>query len=298
MKEPEIGELTRRQLLAVSDSVLLRAGVVGILPTPLEAVTEAAGIAEVVDIGDIPRSLLAKKPPIWTRVLGALLFRERVIFVDRSQVTARVRFTQLHEIGHRIAPWHQRSYDIDNEAGLFGDTKDRLDAEANLVAANLLFQGRRFHEEALDFRRSITTPIALAEDYGASLHATIRYYAERHPDPVAVVIAGRFLVGQGSLPIWTCVESPSFRNRFGRLDTHFPLGKLLPLSHPHQFLDGLAQDALKNDTVSSTDVSIRDLAGNHRRLTAEAFFNGRCTFVMLSPRQVMSFGRRLSVRAS
>ncbi len=297
MKEPEIGDLTRRQLLAVSDKVLQPAGDVGILPTPIDTVTEAAGIAEVVDIADIPEDLLAKKPAAWKRVLGAFLYREQVIFVDRNQAVPRVRFTQFHEVGHRIVPWHRRSYELYDEEGLFGDTKERLDAEANLTAAHLIFQGGRFHEQALEYRRSITVPIALAPDHGASLHATIRYYAEHHPDPVAVVIAGRYSSGDGSLPIWRCIESPQFRRRFGRLDARFPLGRLLPASHPSQLLDGLAHEALKVDAIGSTEVRLRDLAGEDRRFTAEAFFNGHCVFVMLSPKQAVSLGRRLRVEA-
>lgn len=298
MMEPEIDELTRRQLLTVSDKTLQRAGAIGVLPTPLDAVIEAAGIAEVVDIGDIPKDLLVKKPAAWKQVLGALLYRERIVFVDRNQAAPRARFTQFHEVGHRIVPWHQRSYELDDEEGLFGDTKVRLDAEANLTAAHLIFQGQRFHEQALDYRRSITAPIALAPDHGASLHATIRYYAEHHPDPVAVVIAGRYQAGDGSLPIWCCTESPAFRQHFGSLDARFPFGRLFPTSHPDQLLDGLAHEALKADAIGSTDIQLRDLAGHDRRFTAEAFFNGHCVFVMLSPKQVISFGRRLRVEAS
>ena len=45
---------------------------------------------------------------------------------------------------------------------------------------------------ALDYRVSIATPVALAAEYGASMHATIRYYALDHPDPVSVLVAGRY----------------------------------------------------------------------------------------------------------
>jgi hypothetical protein len=69
----------------------------------------------------------------------------------------------------------------------------------------------------MDYQMSIGTPIALAPEYGASLHATIRYYVLHHPEAVAVLVAGRLLNCGGSVPVWESVNSPSFLTRFGRL---------------------------------------------------------------------------------
>jgi hypothetical protein len=298
MNEPEINELARRQILAASERTLLAAGTLGVIPTPLDAVAAAIGIAEIVDIGDLPPELAAKKPPGWEQILGALSFRERVIFVDRNQKESRARFTQAHETGHDIIPWHQRSYELDGESGLFRSTKDLLDAEANLAAAHLIFQGKAFFDQALDFRLSINAPLALAGDHGASLHATIRYYAEHHPDPVAVVITGRIAAADGSLPIWTCVESPSFRRRFGHLGSWFSHARLFGPSHPDQFLGDLAHAALKSLSVTSADIRVRDLGGDDHRFAAEAFFNTRCVFVMLAEKQASLSARRFGLRAS
>src|SRR5205085_493732 len=116
--------------------------VAGVLPTPLDVVAEMAGISEVIDIGDLPAELIAKKPRAWKRILGALLYREQVIFVDRTQPEPRARFIQAHETGHEIIPWHRRSYELDDEVGLFRETKEQLDLEANLAGAYLIFQGQ------------------------------------------------------------------------------------------------------------------------------------------------------------
>lgn len=67
---------------------------------------------------------------------------------------------------------------MDAERNLFYGTREELEAEANWTAAQLLFQGPRFHERALSDQVSIRTPIALAEEYAASMHASIRYYVQ------------------------------------------------------------------------------------------------------------------------
>lgn len=72
MNELVINELARRQILAVSERVLITAEVAGILPTPLNAVAEATGITEIVDISDLPQELVAKKPSAWNEVKGHL----------------------------------------------------------------------------------------------------------------------------------------------------------------------------------------------------------------------------------
>lgn len=218
--------------------------------------------------------------------------------MDRKQRASRARFTQAHETGHDIIPWHRRSYELDDETGLFRQTKELLDLEANLAAAHLIFQGHRFFDQALDFPLSIAAPFELASSYDASFHATIRYYAEHHPDPVAVVIAGRFVAGDGSLPIWTYVESSSFHHRFGRLGARFPQAKLLAPSHSDQFLGDLAHRALTSSNVMSSDVNLRDLDGDDYQFMAEAFFNTHCVFVMLSQKRSALFGRRIRLQAS
>lgn len=196
-----MSDLARRQILAFTDSTLRNAGVTGIIPTPLDAVAKAAGIAEVIDISRLPGDIAARKPPALKRILGALLHRERVALVDLSQCKPRARLTEAHEIGHQIIPWHQAAFQLDDEERLLGRTRDQLEREAYLAGGHLIFQGEHFWRRALDYQVSIGTPVALAPEYGASLHATIRYYVLHHPDPVAVLVAGRHQNSDGSVPV-------------------------------------------------------------------------------------------------
>lgn len=140
----------------------------GALPTPIDEVVLAAGISEVVDIGHLPADLERRKPSFWKRILGAIDFRERVVFVDGAMPEPRVRFTEAHEAGHGIIPWHRRSYHLDHEGSLALDVREKLEVEANLAGAHLLFQGRAFHQRALDFQVGIEAPLALNATYGTS----------------------------------------------------------------------------------------------------------------------------------
>jgi hypothetical protein len=149
--------------------------------------------------------------------------------VDRQRAVGSGlgRRAVAHEIGRKIIPWHEAAFRLDDEERLLGMARDQLEDEAYLAGGHLIFQGQRFHERALGYKISIATPIALADDYGASLHATIRYYVLHHPDNLALLVAGRYVGSAGSLPIWRSIESASFSARFGSLADRMPRGRLL-----------------------------------------------------------------------
>lgn len=292
----EVNPLARRQILAVVEATLSRADVTGHFPTPLDRVADVAGISEIVDISEVPQELVIKKPRAWRRLLGAYLFRAETAFVDLAQPIGRARFIQAHEMGHRIIPWHEDSYYLDNEHRLFRETEELLEREANLAAAFLMFQGPRFHEQALGYERSIRTPIALAERFGASLHATIRYYVELHPDPVAVLIAGRYRRADGTVPLWSSVESPTFRARYGRLVSLLPKAKL-SLGDGSGPVADLARAAFTAVEPPSQLLELVSPSGEAFKFSAEAFFNQRCLFFMVAPPRRVKMGRRISIAA-
>lgn len=292
-----MGDLARRQILAFTDSTLRNAGVSGIIPTPLDAVAKAAGITEIIDISQLPRDIEARKPPALKRILGALLHRERVALVDLNQPEPRARLTEAHEIGHQIIPWHQAAFQLDDEERLLGLTHDQLEREAYLAGGHLIFQGEHFWRRALDYQVSIGTPVALAPEYAASLHATIRYYVLHHPDPVAVLVAGRYLKSNGSVPVWESVDSPSFLARFGMLAGRMA-GQLMIASGDGEPLGDIAMKAMSGAEIAARDVIIPDIDGEQRPFIAEAFYNHHNLFVMITEKKAARFGRRVRVAAS
>lgn len=257
--------------------------------------TEAVGLNPIVDIGDLPPDIAAKKPRVWKRILGALVFRARTAFVDLSQAEPRARLTQAHEIGHRILPWHEGAFRLDNHERLLGLTKERLEVEAYLAGGHLLFHGPRFMEHALGYQFSIKTPIALADEYATSMHATIRYYVMHMPEPVAVLIAGRYRPAT-SVPVWDSVESPSFLAELGHLADRIPNARLEIGGGNGRPFGDIAYSAMRATDVASKELPITDLRGEPRVFVAEAFFNQHNLFVMLTERRAARFGRRVQVQ--
>ena len=292
-----MGDLARRQIRAFSDNALRNAGVTGIIPTPLDAVAQAAGITEIIDISRLPSEIAARKPPALKRIVGALLHRERVALVDLSQPAPRARLTKGHEIGHQIIPWHQAAFQLDDEERLLGMTHDQLEQEAYLAGGHLIFQGDHFWRRALDYQVSIGTPVALAPEYGASIHATIRYYVLEHPDPVAVLVAGRYLKSNGSVPVFGSVDSPSFLAKFGTLADRMA-GQLMIAGGDGQPLGDIARKAMSGGEVAAKETLIPDISGERCVFIAEAFFNRHNLFVMVTEKKAARFGRRIRIAAS
>lgn len=286
-----VDPLGRRKIQAIVEQALAETGVAGTFPTPLDPLRDYAGIRERIDMSDLPPELVAKKPRAWKRILGAYVLGTERTFVDLSQMPERVIFTDAHETTHALLPWHDDTLYLDDEGNLYREIKDDLEDEANLGAALIIFQNGRFHERALQYERTINTPILLAGEFGASCHATIRHYVEYHPDAVALAICGRYR-SNGSLPIWTGVESARFREEFGPLDKVLPV---LPLGENSPLAELVLAARQGPATPPSRGVRVRNLRGEMKPFTAEAFFNQYCIFVMLAPRALIRRGRRAKV---
>jgi hypothetical protein len=221
----------------------------------------------------------------------------RVAFVDFGQSKPRARLTEAHEIGHQIIPWHKGAFQLDDEERLLGITHEQLETEAYLAGGHLIFQGQRFHRQALDYQVSMRTPVALADEYGASLHATIRYYVTHHPDPVALLVAGRYTNRDGCVPVWRSVESSAFFRTYGCLEDRMN-GRLLIAGGEGKPLGDIAQQAMSVSDVVAKEIKILDLRGEPKDLVAEAFFNQHNLLVMVSETKARRFGRRVRIAAS
>lgn len=176
---------------------------------------------------------------------------------------------------------------------MFRDVKDIIEAEANYGAGRLIFQGSRFHRRALEEQVSMRTPLALASGYGASMHATLHYYVEEHPDAVALLVAGRYPHCDGTLPIWRSVESPAFRKRHGRIKDRLPNRELSIRDDDRSPLGGIVRQSRTAIDPPSTFVGIPDGDRTRVPFVAEAFFNGYCHFVMFVDRKARRLGRRV-----
>jgi hypothetical protein len=251
-------------------------------------------VRQVVDIGHLPPELEAKKPSWFKRVLGAFVFGERTAYIDRSEPLPRQRFTEAHEATHSMCKWHEPALKLDDSNTLDGRRLHHVvEAEANFGASYLIFQGGRFHRRALEEQVSMRTPLDLADGYGASRHATLHFYAEHHPDAVALLVTGRYLRWDGTLPIWRSVESPNFLGRFGRLRDLLPGGVLSTQPGDNAPLAEIVQASRTSLDPPTTELLISDRDGTQHKFEAEAFFNQYCHFVLVVESKARRLGRRV-----
>jgi len=152
---------------------------------------------------------------------AALSFNDRLVATQSGLSDKRKRFGIFHEIGHFILPEHRSKLFLDDDATLSWWTKTRIEREANEIAAELLFQGNRFTEEALSLPASVRSVTDLAPRYGASYESAIRRYTERHVLPCAVVILDKVRRDSDELEfedseyrVHYTITSPTFRKRY------------------------------------------------------------------------------------
>jgi hypothetical protein len=272
MTEPSA--FTNRRLERIAEDALKAAGVLGVLPTPLDALRPVAGIRAVEPMPALPERI--RTPG--RRLLGAMWFEERTIFLEQGQSEARRRFTEAHELMHALCPWHEAVLREDTSDELFRSAVDALEAEANAGAGMLLFQGRSFAARVAAERPSISAPLSLAREYGASAHAALHHYVATHAAALAMLVVGRFPRRDGSLPVWRSVESRRYRRRFDRAAAAIPRGLV-----PGSPLRDLVEAARRASEPAVARLSWTDPHGAVRRVRAHAHYNRHAFLVLLEP---------------
>lgn len=180
-----VDSLTADEIL---ETLLVEAGTSRELPTNEKKLLGFLGLEQLsfdfmheLDFLDTP-----EKPDGELR--AALHMGERVVATQTGMPEQRKRFSVFHEIAHCVLPEHHAKLFVDTDKTLSWWAKVRLEREANQFAADLLFQGKLFAEEAIASPISVNTALALAPKYGASYEASLRRYAETHVLPCAVIV--------------------------------------------------------------------------------------------------------------
>src|ERR1019366_7977634 len=125
-----------------------------------------------------------------SKVLGVFDARAGMVFIDRTMHLVKQTFVRLHEAGHGFLPWQRPMYAIveDCEQSLAPEVAELFDREANVFAAEVLFQLDTFAEEAEGQKFGIMVPIRLSKKYGASIYASIRQYVAKNHRTCVVLI--------------------------------------------------------------------------------------------------------------
>jgi hypothetical protein len=182
-------ESTVNEIRQITDYWLREAGVVGILPTPLEEVMAAAKLrresvpADVVErfaatLGEGARHLVRST---FQKILGIVDLKASAAYLPPLGYEPREHWRDGHELSHKVFEWHNLGFYKEDKESLLVLTpslRREQEAEANLGASEFVFQGRRFELEANDYKVEFGAIQNLATRYGASVRATFRQYIE------------------------------------------------------------------------------------------------------------------------
>lgn len=184
-------------------------------------------------IGEISHRLMVagkqilKRPGIITDAvrkadLRAFYFPDsKRILIDQSVPKLKWRWTEAHEVGHSLIPWHEPYMFGDNYETLNPACRANIEAEANFAGARLLFLAGRFGAEARDLEPNFKNLQTLKKRYDNTLASSLwRLTRERDPDRPAFGFVGRHPryadIGNGD----ACrhfIRSDGFRKRFGKI---------------------------------------------------------------------------------
>ena len=159
------------------------------------------------DIKSTPRALLS--------------FPDRIVAVDSDLSPKRLRFSVLHEIGHYVLPEHQNALYVCDEIDLSATTNFKREAEANQIAASLIFKGNVFTLAANSSKPSAALVKRLATEFEASFEATVRRMVEKNLSPLLLAVFKRSnsvsAIDPSQPQQWSvryCIASPAFSSRY------------------------------------------------------------------------------------
>jgi hypothetical protein len=192
--EPE--EEVSRRLEVHTKRLLLEAGALGRLPTPVDDIVAASRLSEAGEslfsdsaLARAPQYLRVAVQAFRHKVRAVLDRREREIHLDPDLGTEGKRnFVRLHEVVHDVAPWQADLVQIDGDQQLSPEANAIFEREANVGAAQLLFQHDLLSRVAGQYDVGMLTITDVCRTFGGSVRATAREYARSQPRPVMTIV--------------------------------------------------------------------------------------------------------------
>ena len=284
-----------------ANGLLARGDCVGVLPTPVAQLYEIAKVKEV----KLDRS---EALSIWNRfserarrlvmgamnkVRGAADLKKRVVFVPQDDTKPRLLFARAHELGHQVLDWHYLNSDyLDSNRMLSPYWKDQFEVEANLFAAETIFQGWRFQDMARQYRPEFASIFELATRHGASRHATLWRFVEVHDEAVAGILYFPARRGwtpeaiQAGFTLQNVLRSAAFGLRYGAVTFEWRL------NFQHEWAQ--ARFTIHEPVAGEMPINVN---GRRTLFLWESYWNGHCLMVLLRRRPaLMSVGRLLRLK--
>ncbi|MGC4073997.1 MAG: ImmA/IrrE family metallo-endopeptidase [Nibricoccus sp.] len=276
--------------------VLEDTGAWGQRPTNVAAVMEAAKVTEVPDdvLGDAGfLARMKRKAGLAGKALKAAISKVRglfdakdgFVFIDRSMKLVKQTFVRLHEAGHAYLPWQRPMYSVvqDCDQTLDPEIADLFDREANVFAAEVLFQLDSFANEAEQREFSILTPVGLSKKYGASIYASVRQYVSKNQRTCVVLVLNPPVLVSGvgfQSTLRRVVPSPSFAERFSDIrwpESYTPddrIGAFIPI-HGRR-------------ASWPRELPLIDANGDTHECIAEAFTQGTQVFILIHVKHALT----------
>lgn len=288
------------EIRSVALALLRKADAAERLPTPVDDIVRAAGLIEADDyilsgskIIQAPREIRRLLRSAGRKVSGVLDRRERIIHVNPTiELPARRSFIKFHETMHDALPWQRDLLVLgDTNRTLAPEIEIVFEREANQGAAELLFQLDLLGRVARDYPTDVSTPLVLADLFGASIHATFRRWIEVHPGAVCGLALDPEPVSLTPLAFrrFELVTSSGWRQRFGA--STFPT-RLNASNHPF-----VAPLAPPRPGQIDAHFALSDRAGDSSALRVQSFCNSYRVFVLIWSPSVDGFVARHRRRA-
>jgi hypothetical protein len=291
MSKPDDSSLTPEQYKRVrseAERALKLSGAFGQLPTPVDEVLRAAEVEEVQE-DVLNEGLIAKLrrkagkaggalKSALSKVIGLFDVTGRLVFIDRSLHLVRQTFVRLHEAGHAFLRWQRDLYAVveDCELTINPELADLFEREANVFAAEVLFQLDSFSAEAEQRDFGILTPVRLSKQYGSSIYSAVRQYVTKNRRACAVIVLNPPEPAEGDgfrATLRRRCYSPAFLRIFGA--TKWPecftpddkIGAMVPVGGRRM--------------TGQRKLTLMDLNGDKQICLAEAFTQSHQVFILI-----------------
>ena len=277
---------SKKDIDNISRDILKSSKALDVFPTPVGKIIQHS---ELYIAGGIDLKSLEKKykSSFFSEVLksglskirGFLDRREKVIYLDMSQIASRQNFVSLHETGHNVLPWQNKTLEfMDDDETLDPETQEEFEMEANYFASVTLFQHDRFDDHVKKYELGMPTVVQLSNHFGASVHATFRRYVENSKFRCSLLVL-KNLSEQGSVPngdFRNAFHSESFLNNFGSLEWPENFGYKWEFIKDHLFLK-------KRKWKTNGKINLRTLNGDVD-FSYHYFGNSYNAFVLIFPK--------------
>jgi len=188
------------------------------------SLTDDSAINEVVHKLTVAGQQVLARPSILKDVIGklglkALLLPDRRrILIDSETPDLKQRWSEAHEIGHDLIPWHAYTMLGDNQSTLTPSCHQQIEAEANYAAGQLLFLRNRFVEDIRSLSPGMQAVRTLQDRYSNTLTTTLWRYVELSSNSIVGAISGHPHRPPADFssrnPLRYLIRSRSFEHRF------------------------------------------------------------------------------------